>query len=75
MLPELFAKGSTMSSWADNGFCSEKLRYSYRPELACRYSRKHGYGFKCEVLTKEDMLAAISPRDAFTWYKAAQNNK
>eukprot|EP00439_Symbiodinium_sp_Y106_P053525 s1630_g7.t1 len=47
---------------------------NYAPGAVCQrvnyeYSRKHGYGFKCEVLTKEDMLAAISPRDAFTWYK------
>ncbi|CAE7615169.1 unnamed protein product [Symbiodinium sp. CCMP2456] len=47
---------------------------NYAPGAVCQrvnyeYSRRHGYGFKCEVLTQEDMLAAISPRDAFTWYK------
>ncbi|CAE7387410.1 unnamed protein product [Symbiodinium microadriaticum] len=47
---------------------------NYAPGAVCQrvnyeYSRRHGYGFKCEVLTNEDMLAAISPRDALTWYK------
>ncbi|CAE7611750.1 unnamed protein product [Symbiodinium natans] len=47
---------------------------NYAPGAICQlvnneYSNKHGYAFKCDVLTKEDMLAAISPRDAFTWYK------
>lgn len=36
-----------------------------------RYAKRHGYDFRCDVLPAKEMLDAIAPRDAHTWYKAA----
>lgn len=38
-----------------------------------RYAKRHGYDFRCDVLPAKEMLDAIAPRDAHTWYKAGRN--
>jgi hypothetical protein len=35
------------------------------------YAERHGYEFHCDVLSYEDMLAAIAPRQFCGWYKVA----
>lgn len=57
--------------------CATTLRCQYLSPFtggmvpAVRYAKRHGYDFRCDVLPAKEMLDAIAPRDAHTWYKAA----
>eukprot|EP00434_Breviolum_minutum_P000984 symbB.v1.2.000861.t1/scaffold38.1/size396883/1 len=47
---------------------------NYAPGHVCEeanraYAKRHGYDFRCDVLPAKEMLDAIAPRDAHTWYK------
>ncbi|CAJ1425035.1 unnamed protein product [Effrenium voratum] len=47
---------------------------NYAPGNICaaanhEYAAKHGYDFLCDALPGRDMLEAVAPRDAHTWYK------
>ena len=40
-----------------------------------RYCRRHGYRFVSEVMSPEEMQAAIEPRACFSWYKVVLLNR
>ena len=42
-------------------------------ENHARYASLRGYDFHCVVLEADEMLQAVSPRDAHTWYKAGSS--
>lgn len=52
----------------------EPLRGTVRSSIDPRYASLRGYDFHCKVLEAHEMLQAVAPRDACTWYKAARSS-
>jgi hypothetical protein len=52
----------------------------YLPSYLCippnrAWAARHGYAFQSLVSTKEEMLAAVHPRDHLTWFKVLEINR